>query len=312
MRPPSEPDTSSPTIGCIFVSGFPASASDVANLAGIEPALDVRSATVAPCPVSTELLRRARLAIPRSPRPADWTRLTFVRPVLYFEPSSSQRQQGPGWRRSLASWTTTARHYDVNSRSKPHMNVGTIGHVDHGKTTLTAAITKVLADQGQAEQIAFGDIDKAPEERARGITINSAHVEYETDARHYAHVDCPGHADYVKNMIPGRPRWTAHTGRECDGGPMPQTREHILLARQAARPRSCASSTRLTWWTTRSSSTSWRWSFASCCRFTTWTATTSRRARIRSPMSTDDKIGKDAILELMKACDAHPRAARAG
>ena len=95
--------------------------------------------------------------------------------------------------RSMGAWV----------RTKPHVNIGTIGHVDHGKTTLTAAITKVLADQGQADAVAFGDIDKAPEERARGITINSAHVEYETDARHYAHVDCPGHADYVKNMITG-------------------------------------------------------------------------------------------------------------
>ena len=123
-------------------------------------------------------------------------------------------------------------------RSKPHMNVGTIGHVDHGKTTLTAAITKVLADQGQAEQIAFGDIDKAPEERARGITINSAHVEYETDARHYAHVDCPGHADYVKNMITGAAQMDgAILVVSATDGPMPQTREHILLARQVGIPK---------------------------------------------------------------------------
>merc|ERR1712134_122046 len=93
--------------------------------------------------------------------------------------------------------------YDVNARTKVHMNVGTIGHVDHGKTTLTAAITKVLAEAGQAELVAFDKIDKAPEEKARGITISTAHVEYETETRHYAHVDCPGHADYVKNMITG-------------------------------------------------------------------------------------------------------------
>ena len=122
-------------------------------------------------------------------------------------------------------------------RSKPHCNVGTIGHVDHGKTTLTAAITKVLAEDGGAEFTAYDEIDKAPEERARGITISTAHVEYETANRHYAHVDCPGHADYVKNMITG--------AAQMDGailvvngadGPMPQTREHILLARQVGVP----------------------------------------------------------------------------
>ena len=122
-------------------------------------------------------------------------------------------------------------------RSKPHANIGTIGHVDHGKTTLTAAITKVLAEAGGAEFQAYDEIDKAPEERERGITISTAHVEYETDNRHYAHVDCPGHADYVKNMITG--------AAQMDGGilvvsaadgPMPQTREHILLARQVGVP----------------------------------------------------------------------------
>ena len=122
-------------------------------------------------------------------------------------------------------------------RTKPHCNVGTIGHVDHGKTTLTAAISKVLADQSGGEFTDFADIDKAPEERERGITISTAHVEYETEARHYAHVDCPGHADYVKNMITG--------AAQMDGGilvvnaadgPMPQTREHILLARQVGVP----------------------------------------------------------------------------
>ena len=118
-------------------------------------------------------------------------------------------------------------------RSKPHVNIGTIGHVDHGKTTLTAAITKVLADKGLAEKKDFEQIDNAPEEKERGITINTAHVEYQTENRHYAHVDCPGHADYVKNMVTG--------AAQMDGGvlvvagtdgPMPQTREHILLARQ--------------------------------------------------------------------------------
>jgi len=122
-------------------------------------------------------------------------------------------------------------------RNKPHCNIGTIGHVDHGKTSLTAAITKVLAETGGATFSAYDQIDKAPEERERGITISTAHVEYETEARHYAHVDCPGHADYVKNMITG--------AAQMDGGilvvsaadgPMPQTREHILLARQVGVP----------------------------------------------------------------------------
>ena len=122
-------------------------------------------------------------------------------------------------------------------RTKPHVNIGTMGHIDHGKTTLTAAITKVLADRGLAEYTAFDQIDKAPEEKARGITISIAHVEYETENRHYAHVDMPGHADYIKNMITG--------AAQVDGailvvaatdGPMPQTREHVLLARQVGVP----------------------------------------------------------------------------
>src|SRR5436853_2911239 len=123
------------------------------------------------------------------------------------------------------------------ARTKPHCNIGTIGHVDHGKTSLTAAITKILAEKGQATYTAYDQIDKAPEEKARGITIATAHVEYQTDKRHYAHVDCPGHADYIKNMITG--------AAQRDGvilvvaatdGPMPQTREHILLARQVGVP----------------------------------------------------------------------------
>ena len=122
-------------------------------------------------------------------------------------------------------------------RTKPHCNIGTIGHVDHGKTTLTAAITKVLAESGGAEFTAYDQIDKAPEEKARGITISTAHVEYETDARHYAHVDCPGHADYVKNMITGAAQMDgAILVVSAADGPMPQTREHILLARQVGVP----------------------------------------------------------------------------
>ena len=122
-------------------------------------------------------------------------------------------------------------------RSKPHVNIGTIGHVDHGKTTLTAAITMVMAARGGAQKMRYDEIDKAPEERARGITINTAHVEYQTDARHYAHVDCPGHADYVKNMITGAAQMDgAILVVASTDGPMPQTREHILLARQVGVP----------------------------------------------------------------------------
>ncbi|MBE6419697.1 MAG: elongation factor Tu, partial [Akkermansiaceae bacterium] len=122
-------------------------------------------------------------------------------------------------------------------RTKPHVNVGTIGHVDHGKTSLTAAITKVLAEQGKAEFKAYDQIDGAPEERERGITISTAHVEYETENRHYAHVDCPGHADYVKNMITGAAQMDgAILVVSAADGPMPQTREHILLARQVGVP----------------------------------------------------------------------------
>ena len=122
-------------------------------------------------------------------------------------------------------------------RNKPHLNVGTIGHVDHGKTTLTAAITKVLAKKGGAKFLAYDQIDKAPEERERGITIAIAHVEYETDNRHYAHVDCPGHADYIKNMITGAAQMDgAILVVSAPDGPMPQTREHILLGRQVGVP----------------------------------------------------------------------------
>src|ERR1700748_1616557 len=122
-------------------------------------------------------------------------------------------------------------------RTKPHCNIGTIGHIDHGKTTLTAAITKVLAEKGGATVVPFDQIDKAPEERARGITIATAHVEYETDKRHYAHVDCPGHADYIKNMITGAAQmYGAILVVSAPDGPMPQTREHIVRGRQVGVP----------------------------------------------------------------------------
>merc|ERR1711939_829082 len=126
----------------------------------------------------------------------------------------------------------------MGDRSKPHLNIGTIGHVDHGKTTLTAAITTVLADAGYSEARAFDQIDNAPEEKDRGITINSSHVEYATANRHYAHVDCPGHADYVKNMVTGAAQMDgAILVVAATDGPMPQTREHILLGRQVGIPR---------------------------------------------------------------------------
>jgi elongation factor Tu len=126
---------------------------------------------------------------------------------------------------------------EVFQRTKPHVNVGTIGHVDHGKTTLTSVICRHQARKGLARALAFDDIDKAPEEKARGITISTAHVEYESKARHYAHVDCPGHADYVKNMITGAAQMDgAILVVSAADGPMPQTREHILLARQVNVP----------------------------------------------------------------------------
>ncbi|SHK31739.1 translation elongation factor TU, partial [Anaerobranca californiensis DSM 14826] len=122
-------------------------------------------------------------------------------------------------------------------RTKPHVNVGTIGHVDHGKTTLTAALTTIISTTGGAQKMAYDQIDKAPEEKARGITISTAHVEYETEKRHYAHVDCPGHADYVKNMITGAAQMDgAILVVSAADGPMPQTREHILLSRQVGVP----------------------------------------------------------------------------
>jgi elongation factor Tu len=151
----------------------------------------------------------------------------FARTVTSKLFSLNKRQGLPSFSRFMSSYV----------RDKPHVNIGTIGHVDHGKTTLTAAITKVLSEVGQAKHVSYENIDKSPEERARGITINSAHVEYETKARHYAHVDCPGHADYVKNMITGAAQMDgAILVCSAADGPMPQTREHILLAKQVGVP----------------------------------------------------------------------------
>ncbi|CAN6969810.1 hypothetical protein IGI04_033049 [Brassica rapa subsp. trilocularis] len=171
-------------------------------------------------PFSSQIYSRCGGSITSSPPPA-------ISHSIGGDDLSPPSGFGASLWRSMATFT----------RNKPHVNVGTIGHVDHGKTTLTAAITKVLAEEGKAKAIAFDEIDKAPEEKKRGITIATAHVEYETAKRHYAHVDCPGHADYVKNMITG--------AAQMDGGilvvsgpdgPMPQTKEHILLARQVGVP----------------------------------------------------------------------------
>jgi len=145
-------------------------------------------------------------------------------------------------------------------RTKPHVNVGTIGHVDHGKTTLTAAITTVLSTKFGGEAKGYDQIDAAPEEKARGITINTAHVEYETETRHYAHVDCPGHADYVKNMITGAAQMDgAILVVSAADGPMPQTREHILLSRQVGVPYIIVFLNKATWLTTPSCSSWWKW-----------------------------------------------------
>jgi elongation factor Tu len=208
-----------------------------------------------------------------------------------------------------AAWTTWARNYDVNSRTKEHVNIGTIGHVDHGKTTLTAAITKVLSEAGGAEAIAFDQIDKAPEERARGITISTAHVEYETEKRHYAHVDCPGHADYVKNMITG--------AAQMDGGilvvnaadgPMPQTREHILLARQVGVPALVCFLNKIDMVDDEELVDLVEMELRELLSFYKFPGDDIpivRGSALHALKGTEDKIGKQAILELMKACDEH-------
>jgi elongation factor Tu len=194
-------------------------------------------------------------------------------------------------------------------RNKPHCNIGTIGHVDHGKTTLTAAITKVLSESGGAEFTAFDQIDKAPEERERGITIATAHVEYETEKRHYAHVDCPGHADYVKNMITGAAQMDgAILVVNAADGPMPQTREHILLARQVGVPALVVYMNKidqiddkelvdLVEMELRELLTSYE--------FPGDTIPIIKGSALAALEGKDDERGKNSILELMKAVDEH-------
>ena len=194
-------------------------------------------------------------------------------------------------------------------RTKPHVNVGTIGHVDHGKTTLTASITKCLATKGLAEVTDFDQIDNAPEEKERGITINTAHVEYETEARHYAHVDCPGHADYVKNMITGAAQMDgAILVVNAADGPMPQTREHILLARQVGVPALVVYMNKidqvddkelvdLVEMELRDLLTSYE--------FPGDTIPIIKGSALAALEGKDDEIGKNSILELMKAVDEH-------
>jgi elongation factor Tu len=194
-------------------------------------------------------------------------------------------------------------------RSKPHVNIGTIGHVDHGKTTLTAAITKVLAETGGATAQAYDQIDKAPEEKARGITISTAHVEYQTEERHYAHVDCPGHADYVKNMITGAAQMDgAILVVSAADGPMPQTREHILLARQVGVPAIVVFLNKvdqvddeelleLVEMEVRE--------LLSSYEFPGDDIPVVKGSALAAIEDSDPKIGHDAILELMKAVDAY-------
>ena len=194
-------------------------------------------------------------------------------------------------------------------RNKPHCNIGTVGHVDHGKTTLTAAITKVLAETGGAEITTYDQIDKAPEEKERGITIATAHVEYETEKRHYAHVDCPGHADYVKNMITGAAQMDgAILVVNAADGPMPQTREHILLARQVGVPALVVYMNKidqvddkelvdLVEMELRELLTSYE--------FPGDTIPIIKGSALAALEGKDDEIGKNSILELMKAVDEH-------
>jgi elongation factor Tu len=194
-------------------------------------------------------------------------------------------------------------------RNKPHCNIGTIGHVDHGKTSLTAAITKVLAETGKANFTAYDQIDKAPEEKARGITISTAHVEYETDKRHYAHVDCPGHADYVKNMITGAAQMDgAILVVSAADGPMPQTREHILLARQVGVPALVVYMNKVDLVDDPELLDLVEMEVRELLSFYEFAGDTIPIVRGSALMALDDKdpkVGHDSILELMNAVDEH-------
>jgi elongation factor Tu len=194
-------------------------------------------------------------------------------------------------------------------RNKPHCNIGTIGHVDHGKTSLTAAITKVLAESGKAHFTAYDQIDKAPEEKARGITISTAHVEYETDKRHYAHVDCPGHADYVKNMITGAAQMDgAILVVSAADGPMPQTREHILLARQVGVPALVVYMNKVDLVDDPELLDLVEMEVRELLSFYEFAGDTIPIVRGSALMALDDKdpkVGHDSILELMNAVDEH-------
>merc|ERR1719276_829248 len=205
--------------------------------------------------------------------------------------------------------TQILRHISSFDRSKPHVNIGTIGHVDHGKTTLTAAITKVLAEAGWAEAMSYEDIDKAPEEKARKITINTSHIEYETENRHYGHIDCPGHADYVKNMITG--------AAQMDGGilvvaatdgPMPQTREHILLAKQVGIPKLVVFLNKCDMVDDEELLELVEMEIQELLEFYDFDADETpiiRGSALAAAEGITPELGAEAVLELMKACDEH-------
>ncbi|GFH49680.1 translation factor elongation factor ef-tu [Chaetoceros tenuissimus] len=201
------------------------------------------------------------------------------------------------------------RHFSSFDRSKPHVNIGTIGHVDHGKTTLTQAISKVLSDRGFAESMSYEDIDKAPEEKARKITINTSHIEYETENRHYGHIDCPGHADYVKNMITG--------AAQMDGGilvvaatdgPMPQTREHILLAKQVGIPKLVVFLNKCDMVDDEELLELVEMEIQELLDFYDFDSSETpiiRGSALAAAEGRDPELGEEKIMELMAACDEH-------
>lgn len=218
--------------------------------------------------------------------------------------------------KTLSTHSNGARHLKSNQvfralssfdRSKPHVNIGTIGHVDHGKTTLTQAISKVLSEKGWAQSMTYEDIDKAPEEKARKITINTSHIEYETENRHYGHIDCPGHADYVKNMITG--------AAQMDGGilvvaatdgPMPQTREHILLAKQVGIPKLVVFLNKCDMVDDEELLELVEMEIQELLEFYDFDPAETpiiRGSALAAAEGTDDELGKEAVLKLMQACD---------